>query len=100
MLKPSELSPRSPFLAIDKKGEYIETGPVITVPLQGDPFQKIEEQYRIEVKYIEPLVTRITCQIQARGFTNDDKWVVIKEVVKYERRFLDSLKFNKSSDII
>jgi len=84
-----------PLLMVDKKEEYIETGPLITLPLKGDSFQKMEEQYRIKIKCIEPLVTQITCQIKVRGFTKDNNWVVVKDVLKYERRFLDSLQFNK-----
>jgi len=86
---------KTPLLVIDKKGEYIETGPLITFPLKGDPFQKMEEQYRIEVKCKAPLVTQITCQIKLRGLTDDNKWVEIKKSIRYEKRFLDSLKFNK-----
>jgi hypothetical protein len=84
----------TPLLVINKKREYIETGPVITFPLKIDSFQKIEEQYRIEIKCIEPLVTKITCHIKLRGLTDDNKWVPIKKSTGYEQRFLDSLKFN------
>jgi hypothetical protein len=83
---------KTPLLVVDKKGEYIETGPLLTLPLKGDSFQKIEEQYRIEIKCIEPLVTHITCQIKLRGLTEDDKWVPIKKSIGYEKRFLESLK--------
>ena len=83
-----------PLLVVDKKGEYIETGPLIAFPLKGDSFQKMEEQYRIEIKCIEPLVTQITCQIKLRGLTDNNKWVPIKESIRYEKRFLDSLKLN------
>ena len=83
-----------PLLVVDKKEEYIETGPVLTIPLEGDLFQKMEEQYRLKIKCKAPLVTQITCQIKVRGLTNDYNWVVVKDVLNYERRFLDNLKFN------
>ncbi len=83
-----------PLLVVDKKAEYIETGSVLTIPLEGDLFQKMEEQYGIEIKCKEPLVTQITCQIKVRGLTNDNNWIVVKDVLKYEMRFLDNLKFN------
>lgn len=84
-----------PLMVIDKKEEYVETGPLITLPLKGDSFKKMEEQYRIEIKCIKPLITQITCQIKLRGLTGDNKWIEIKESIKYESRFLDSLKLNK-----
>lgn len=84
-----------PLVVIDKKGEVIETGPVTTLPLKGDPYQKLEERYRIRIKCIEPLVTQITCQITLRGLTDDNTWVEIKEPSRYEKRFLDSLKLNQ-----
>lgn len=82
-----------PILAVDKKGGSITTGPVNTRPLKGDPYQKVEEQYRMEIKCLEPLVTHITCQIKVRGLTAGNTWVPIKES-RYEKRFLDSLKLN------
>ena len=84
-----------PLLVIDKKEETIETGPVITLPVKGDSFQKMEEQYRIRIKCVEPLVTQITCQIKVRGLTEDNNWIELKEVSKYEKRFLDTLKLTK-----
>jgi hypothetical protein len=86
---------KTPLLVIDKKGGYIETGPIITFPLNGDSFQKMEEQYRIEIKCIKTLITQITCQIKLRGLTADNEWVQIEESLRYEKRFLDSLKLNK-----
>jgi hypothetical protein len=83
---------KTPLLKVDKKGAIIETGPLLTLPLEGDAFQKIEEQYRIEIKCIEPLVTHITCQIKLRGLTADHKWIPIKKSIGYEKRFLESLK--------
>lgn len=83
-----------PLLVVDKKGGSVTTGTIITLPLKGDSFQKIEEQYRIEIKCIEPLVTHITCQIKLRGLTAGNRWVPIKESLRYEKRFLDSLKLN------
>jgi NlpB/DapX lipoprotein len=84
-----------PLLVTDKMKKTIETGPVNTLPVAGDPFQKMEEQYRIKIKCMEPLVTQITCQIKVRGLTEDNNWIELKEVSKYEKRFLDTLKFNK-----
>ena len=84
-----------PILVLDKEKEYIKTGPIVTAPLQGEPYQKMEEKYLINVKCIEPLVTQITCQVQLRGMTKDNKWIEVKETEKYERRFTNSLRFNK-----
>lgn len=85
---------KTPLLVVDREGGYIETGFLITLPLKGDSFQKIEEQYRIEITCIEPLVTHITCQIRLRGLTDNNRWVPIKESIRYEKRFLDSLKLD------
>jgi hypothetical protein len=84
-----------PILMIDKEKEYIKTGPVITSPLPGEPYQRMEEKYLINVKCIELLVTQITCQVQVRGLTKDNKWIEVKKTEKYERRFTDSFKINK-----
>ncbi len=84
-----------PLLVINKKEGTIETGPVLTLPVKGDSFQRMEEQYRIRIKCVEPLVTQITCQIKVRGLTEDNTWIELKEVSKYEKRFLDTLKLTK-----
>lgn len=84
-----------PLVVIDKKGEVIEAGPVTTPPLKGDPYQKMEEHYWIKIRCIEPLVSQITCEIKLKGLTNNNTWTEVKEVSKYEKRFLDMLKFNK-----
>ncbi len=84
-----------PLLVIDKKEETIETGPVLTLPVKGDSFQKMEEQYRIRIKCVEPLVTQITCQIKVKGLIEDNTWIELKEVSRYEKRFLDTLKLIK-----
>ena len=84
-----------PLLKIDSEGRNIETGPVITDPLPGEPYQKMEEKYRIEVKCLKPLFTEIRCYIKVRGFTPDNKWIEIKDTVKYEKRFTDSFNFTQ-----
>ena len=84
-----------PLLVINKKEGTIETGPVLTLPVKGDSFQRMEEQYRIRIKCVEPLVTQITCQIEVRGLIEDNTWIELKEVSKYEKRFLDALKLTK-----
>ncbi len=86
---------KTPILQMDKKEGYIETGPLMTPPLKGDSFQKIEEQYRIEMKCLDPLVTQITCQIKIRGLTSDNQWIPIKDTARYEKRFLENLKIKK-----
>lgn len=86
---------KTPILQMDKKGGYIETGSLMTSPLKGDSFQKIEEQYRIEIKCLDPLVTQITCRIKVRGLTSDNQWIPIKETTGYEKRFLENLKIIK-----
>jgi hypothetical protein len=75
------------------KGIFI-IGPLTGSPLSGDSFIKIEEQYQMEIKCIDPLSTRISVQIQVKGLTADNQWVEIKNPDKlnaYGNRFLDQL---------
>jgi hypothetical protein len=44
---------------------------------------------------MEPLITQITCQIKVKGLTEDNNWIELKEVSRYEKRFLDTLKLTK-----
>ncbi len=84
-----------PVVKVDKKAETIETGPVITVPIEGDSFQKMEELYRIRIKCFQHLVSQITCQVTLRGLTESNTWIEVKDVSKYEKRFLDRLKLTR-----
>jgi hypothetical protein len=84
-----------PLCWADKNKGYIETEPVLTAPFPGDPFLKIEERYRLEIKCSEPLVTQMTCHVFPYGLTRENKWVKIPDVAKYEKRFFDNLKLSQ-----
>jgi hypothetical protein len=76
----------------DPEKGRIEIGPVQNEPLAGDAFKKVEEEYQLELKCRDPLTTRITCQTRVKGLTADNAWVPLKEVDRYQGRFLDNLK--------
>lgn len=81
-----------PVQKVDREKGRIEIGPVQNEPLAGDAFKKVEEQYQLEVKCRDPLTTRVTCQTRVKGLTADNSWVPLKEVDRYQGRFLDGLK--------
>ena len=80
-----------PVQKLDREKGMIETGPVQNEPLPGDPYKKVEEQYQLELKCRDPLTTRITCQTRVKGLTADNAWMPLKEVDRYQRRFLENL---------
>lgn len=78
----------------DKERGFLSVGPAITSPLSSDSFVKMEETYRLEIKCIDPISTRISVRIQLKGLTSENRWVEIKDTDKltaYGKRFLDSL---------
>jgi hypothetical protein len=81
-----------PVQKVDQEKGRIEIGPVQNEPLAGDAFKKVEEQYQLELKCRDPLTTRVTCQTRVKGLTADNIWVPLKEVDRYQGRFLDGLK--------
>ena len=83
-----------PFEWLDKNKGILGIGPLITHPLLGDSFAKMEEKFKVEIKCIDPISTRISVQIQLKGMTADNQWLVIKDPNKlnaYGKRLLDQL---------
>ena len=78
----------------DKDQSLLFIGPVTTSPLPSDPFLKMEEKIRLEIKCVDPLSTRISLRMQLSGWTSDNQWQDIKDLDKlnaYGKRFLDRL---------
>jgi hypothetical protein len=85
---------RFPFEWTDKNRGTLLIGPLTTSPLSEDSFVKTEEKFKLEIKCIDPISTRISVQIQLRGLTVDNQWLEIKDPDKvnaYGNRFLDRL---------
>jgi hypothetical protein len=83
-----------PFEWGDNNQDNLWIGPLITYPLLGDSFAKMEEKYKMEIKCIDPISTRISVQIQLKGLTADNQWLEIKDPGKlnaYGQRLLDQL---------
>jgi len=83
-----------PFYWIEKDRGRLSVGPVITSPLLTDSFVKMEEIYRLEIKCIDPISTRISVQLKLKGLTLENRWAEIKDSDKlnaYGKRFLDRL---------
>ncbi|MBA4392377.1 MAG: hypothetical protein C0407_02375 [Desulfobacca sp.] len=79
-----------PIQKTDREMGTIVAGPMVTKPISGSLFQKMEEHYHIKIKCFEALSSQITCQINLKGLTSADRWVEVKDVKKYENRFLES----------
>ena len=83
-----------PYDWSEKEQEILLIGPLTTHPLSGDSFAKMEEKYKLEIKCFDPISTRIAVQIQLKGMTADNQWLVIKEPDRlnaYGQRFLERL---------
>jgi hypothetical protein len=83
-----------PFEWADINQGILWIGPLITHPLSGDSFAKMEEKYKMEIKCIDPISTRISVQIQLKGLTTENQWLEIKnpdKVNAYGQRLLDQL---------
>ncbi|MBI4764881.1 MAG: hypothetical protein HY787_09785 [Deltaproteobacteria bacterium] len=83
-----------PYDWLEKEQETLLIGPLTTPPLPEDSFAKMEEKYRLEIKCMDPISTRISVQIQLKGMTADNRWLVINEPDRlnaYGQRFLERL---------
>jgi len=87
-------SQRHPFEWVDKGQGILSVWPQNTTPLPADPFIKMEEKFRLEIKCIDPISTRISVQIQLKGLASDHQWLEVNDPDKlniYGKRFLDRL---------
>ncbi|MBA4395087.1 MAG: hypothetical protein C0407_16170 [Desulfobacca sp.] len=83
-----------PFEWADKDQSLLLVGPVTTTPLPADPFIKMEENSRLEIKCLAPLSTRLALQLHLKGLGPDNRWTEITDPDKlnaYGKRFLDRL---------
>lgn len=85
---------RFPFEWADKDRGILLIGPLTTPPLSEDSFVKTEEKFKLEIKCIDPISTRISVQNQLKGMTVENQWLEIKDPDKlnaYGNRFLNRL---------
>ena len=83
-----------PFDWQEKDQGILLVGPLSTRPLSDDAFVKMEEKFKLEIKCLDPLSTRISVQIQLRGLTSDNQWKEIKDpdhLNAYGNLFIDRL---------
>lgn len=86
-----------PFEWTDKDRGLLSIGPVTTAPLPADPFSKMEENVRLEIKCLTPLSTRVALQMHLKGLASDNQWTEVADPEKlnaYGKRFLDRLVVN------
>lgn len=83
-----------PFDWSEKEQEILMIGPLVTSPLSERSFAKMEEKFKLELKCIDPLSTRISVQIHLKGLTADGQWKEIKDPDQlnvYGQRFIDRI---------
>ncbi len=83
-----------PFDWSEKEQEILMIGPLVTSPLSERSFSKMEEKFKLELKCIDPLSTRISVQIQLKGLTADGQWKEIEDpdqLNAYGQRFIDRI---------
>ncbi len=86
-----------PFEWADKDRGLLLVGPVTTAPLPADPFGKMEENVRLEIKCLAPLSTRVALQMHLKGLASDNQWTEVVESERlnaYGKRFLERLVVN------
>ncbi|MFH0787018.1 MAG: hypothetical protein V2B13_05295 [Pseudomonadota bacterium] len=86
-----------PFEWADKDRGLLSIGPLISTPLPADPFSRMEEKVRLEIKCLAPLSTRVALQMHLKGLASDNQWTEVVESEKlnaYGKRFLERLVVN------
>ncbi|MEW6184721.1 MAG: hypothetical protein AB1585_03170 [Thermodesulfobacteriota bacterium] len=90
-------SGKIPFTSLDGDTSTLAIGPFHTSPLSPDPYGKIEEEGRLEIKCIDPLSTKLSIVLKIKGLTSDNRWVEIEAPDKlqaYGERFLQKFMPN------
>jgi hypothetical protein len=81
-----------PVAASNPEEGWIETAPVLREALPGDPYGRVEEQYRLELKCRDPLTTRVTGRPRITGIQADQSRLALADGWPYWERFLKNLK--------
>ena len=81
-----------PVAGANPEEGWIETAPVLRDPLPGDPYTRVEEQSRLEIKCREALTTRISGRPRVQGIKADQSREVLADGDRYWERFLGNLK--------
>jgi hypothetical protein len=81
-----------PVAAAKPEEGWLETAPVLREPLPGDPYVRVEEQYRLEIQCRETQTTRISGRPRVSGVRPDQSRVVIGDPWPYWERFLKNLE--------
>jgi hypothetical protein len=78
----------------DEPKGLIKAGPFYSQPLPTDPYQRVEEDYLLEVACLDEISTRISLKSRIRVQGQGRQWSDITDPAQktpYENRFLDRL---------
>ena len=83
-----------PYHWSESDKEILLIGPLTTRPESLDVYTKMEENYQVEIKCIDPTSTRISVRVHLKGLNAEDQWQTLKEADRlnaYGHRLLEKL---------